>query len=223
MNFFEVPISVIMETLSMSHHPELEGQLEIRDSSIASLRRMLEQKDALLMATSDKLCDSERKRTEMEDALLSLTKESGPEAEEVDNFVASSSRAAQMEAENSDLRLRMAALATKVQEFCNQFRNEANFNSLEAVQRLEVSVGPANSILVPQQLTDENVHLQIRMELEHERRLRVQAALDDSEKRHVGLKHDLENKSRDFDELEKRLSNMRDKYEHKIKQVCKCS
>jgi hypothetical protein len=219
--------SVIMETPSTLDHAELERQLELRDSSIASLRRMLEQKEELLMATRDKLFGSERERTEMEDALLSLTKESdlsgGLEAEEeevVDSFVASSSRAAQMEAENSDLRVRMATLASKVQEFCNQFKNEANFNALEAVQRLEVSVGPANSILVPKQLTDETViHLQIKMELEHERRVRVLAALDDSEKRNVCLKRDVENKSREFEAVEKRLSNMKDKYELKIKQV----
>ncbi len=51
---------------------ELELQLELRDSNIANLRKMLDQKDELLMITSDQLKDSENRRTEMEEALIKV-------------------------------------------------------------------------------------------------------------------------------------------------------
>ena len=54
---------------------DLEKQLELRDSSIASLKRTLEQKEQLLLATQEKLEALELKKAEFEDALVSLTKE----------------------------------------------------------------------------------------------------------------------------------------------------
>ena len=54
---------------------DLEKQLELRDSNIASLKRTLEQKEQLLLATQEKLEALELKKVEFEDALVSLTKE----------------------------------------------------------------------------------------------------------------------------------------------------
>ena len=57
------------------------------------------------------------------------------------------------------------------------------------------------------------------MELEHERRLRTQMALDDSEKRNVVLKRELESKSKQCDDLEKRMNDAQHRFDQKLKQV----
>ena len=51
---------------------QLEKQLEDREIRIHDLRHTVTQKDELLLATSEKLVAAERKRTELETALLNL-------------------------------------------------------------------------------------------------------------------------------------------------------
>ncbi len=58
------------------------------------------------------------------------------------------------------------------------------------------------------------------MELEHERRLRTQEALDASEKRQVSLKRDLEAKNRQCEDLLKQLSEAKEKNQVSVKKVC---
>ncbi len=61
------------ETDSKASMGELEVQLEMRDSNIANLRKMLDQKDELLMITSEKLKDTENRLSEMEEALVKVS------------------------------------------------------------------------------------------------------------------------------------------------------
>ena len=66
---------------------ELQRQLELKDTTIASLRRVIEQKDELLAATEEKLKALEEKRDEIEEALISLTIDANdnPEEDEIGN------------------------------------------------------------------------------------------------------------------------------------------
>ena len=66
----------------------------------------------------------------------------------------------------------------------------------------------------------ENVQLQVKLELEHERRLRIQMALDDSEKRNVVLKREVETKTKHSEDLEKQMNEAQSKFKGKMKQVC---
>ena len=97
------------------------------------------------------------KKVEFEEALVSLTQEcdfdentlsentSSNTADSVfdtaENFVTSNSRAAQLEAENRDFRIKLATLGTLIQEFCSQTKSdsEKDFNFYEAVTHLENS------------------------------------------------------------------------------------
>ena len=65
----------------------------------------------------------------------------------------------------------------------------------------------------------ENVQLQVKLELEHERRLRIQTALDDSEKRNVVLKREVETKTKHCEDLEKQMNEAQSKFKGKMKQV----
>ena len=123
---------------SNSKFQELEKQLELRDSNIASLKRTLEQKEQLLLATQEKLEVLELKKVEFEDALVSLTQECDLDdldietdnvEDTVDTFVSSNSRAAQLECENRDIRIKFATLSTLVQEFCSSMKNMPSFSS----------------------------------------------------------------------------------------------
>ena len=67
--------------------------------------------------------------------------------------------------------------------------------------------------------TNESVELQVKLELEHERRLRTQAALDDSEKRQVALKRELDLKSNQCQDLNRQLLHTKEKNEHAVKKV----
>ena len=69
------------------------------------------------------------------------------------------------------------------------------------------------------QSSENTVQLQVRMELEHERRLRTQADLDESEKKHVILKRELNTQSRRNEDLAKQLQETKEKCEVRIKQV----
>ena len=110
----------------------------------------------------------------------------------------SNSRAAQLEAENRDIRIKVASLSTLLQEFCSRTKNlpEKNtsdennqqtesFNLAEAVTQLENSLILIQNTMPQSDSKDtathsksfENVQLQVKMELEHERRLRTQMAL----------------------------------------------
>ena len=116
----------------------------------------------------------------------------------VDTFVTSNSRAAQLEAENRDIRIKVASLSTLLQEFCSRTKNlpeksssdennqqTESFNLAEAVTQLENSLILIQNTMPQSDSKDtathsksfENVQLQVKMELEHERRLRTQMAL----------------------------------------------
>ena len=100
--------------------------------------------------------------------------------DEADTFVSSTSRAAQLEAEKNDFRIRLAKLSTQVIDFCTKYKNNESekdeFNLDEAVKTLEESLNVTNSesFNSPRVSNNENVQLQVKMELEHERRLRIQ-------------------------------------------------
>ena len=149
-----------------------------------------------------------------------------------DTFVTSNSRAAQLETEKNDLRVKLATLSSTMVGFCTQFRNKENeeFDIDEAVKAMEDncsllmlknSAHKIPEIPVEKQgdKCSENVQLQVRMELEHERRLRTQAALDESEKKHSILKSELERKDKKNEELVKQISDVKEKCEVRIKQV----
>ena len=55
------------------------------------------------------------------------------------------------------------------------------------------------------------------MELEHERRLRTQAALDETERNFCAAKRDAENRLRDLDELKSASAVTKEKLEKKLK------
>jgi hypothetical protein len=249
---------------SNSKFQELEKQLELRDSNIASLKRTLEQKEQLLLATQEKLEVLELKKVEFEDQLFSLTQECDLDdidietdnvEDTVDTFVSSNSRAAQLESENRDIRIKFATLSTLVQEFCSSTKNmpsfsnaashshcaslddsggvaeENDFNFSEAVNRLENSLALIqhsvpntensnnNSEESHHSQSFENVQLQVKLELEHERRLRIQTALDDSEKRNVVLKREVETKTKHCEDLEKQMNEAQSKFKGKMKQL----
>ena len=94
--------------------------------------------------------------------------------------MSSTSRAAQLEAEKNDFRIRLAKLSTQVIDFCTKYKNNESekdeFNLDEAVKTLEESLNVTNSesFSLPRVSNNENVQLQVKMELEHERRLRIQ-------------------------------------------------
>ena len=210
---------------------ELQRQLELKDTTIASLRKVIEQKDELLAATEEKLKALEEKRDEIEEALINLTIDANDNPEdEIDTFVTSNSRAAQLETEKNDLRVKLAALSSTVVGFCTQFRNRENenFDLDEAVKAMEESCSLLmlkNSAHKTPEIRrnsgghGENVQLQVRMELEHERRLRTQAALDESEKKQVILKRELDMKVQKNEELVKQIADAKEKCEARIKQV----
>ena len=229
---------------------ELQRQLELKDSTIASLRKVIEQKDEQIQATEAKLKGLEEKRDEIEEALLSLTIDSndnpmgaeGAETDEIDTFVTSNYRAAQLEMEKNDLRVKLATLSSTVFGFCTQFKHsDQEFNLEEAVKQMEES---CNSLMlkncshqmkascaasaeaeanncIGQNSENTVTQLQVRMELEHERRLRTQADLDESEKKHVILKRELDSKARRNEDLAKQLVETKEKCEVRIKQVLK--
>jgi len=158
----------------------------------------------------------------------------------VDTFVTSNSRAAQLEAENRDIRIKVASLSTLLQEFCSRTKNlpeksssdennqqTESFNLAEAVTQLENSLILIQNTMPQSDSKDtathsksfENVQLQVKMELEHERRLRTQMALDESEKRNVALKRDLDTKSRNCEDLVKQMKDLQAKNDQKQKQI----
>ena len=52
---------------------EVEKQLELKESTISNLKKVIEQKDELWIATNDKVLDLEQKKTDIEEALVNLT------------------------------------------------------------------------------------------------------------------------------------------------------
>ena len=61
----------------------------------------------------------EEKKAEFEEALVNLTQDD-IQIDEIDTFVSSNSRAAQLECEKNDFRLKLASLSSTVQDFCTQ-------------------------------------------------------------------------------------------------------
>ena len=59
--------------MANSRITELEKQLELKESTISNLKKVIEQKDELLTATNDKVLDLEQKKTDIEEALVNLT------------------------------------------------------------------------------------------------------------------------------------------------------
>ena len=57
------------------------------------------------------------------------------------------------------------------------------------------------------------------MELEHERRLRTQQALDESERRQYVLQRDCDNKTRECHEYSQKIKDLKVKHEARVRQV----
>ena len=85
----------------------LELQLEQKEEKIEKLKQFLDEKEDLLLTTSEKLCISEKRKVELENIFLAPKLENGGEGEGVvpeDNFVSSNWRAARLETENNFLK-----------------------------------------------------------------------------------------------------------------------
>ena len=91
----------------------LELQLDQKEEKIKKLKQFLDEKEDLLLTTSEKLCISEKRKVELENIFLAPKLENGGEGggegegEGVvpeDNFVSSNWRAARLETENNFLK-----------------------------------------------------------------------------------------------------------------------
>lgn len=209
---------------------EIQKLLEQKESQILNLKKVIEVKNELLNATNDKVRALEQTKSDFEEALVSLTNEDycDNEVDQVDTFVSSSSRAAKLEVEKTDFRVRLATLSGHVIDFCTQFKNnESDFDLKAAVQALEESLESRNPdesdqqqvLLDPGGHCSEESQWQVKMELEHERRLRTQAALDTSEKQGVTLRRELDNKTKQCEDLVKQLSDSKEKHQQVVKKV----
>ena len=125
---------------------DFQKQLELKEVTIANLKKVIDQKDELLSATTEKVSELEQKKVEFEEALVNLTNDDsvcGPSSEnfaEIDTFVSSTSRAAQLEAEKNDFRVRLATLASHVINFCSEYDEKNGKSEIhvgEAVKRLQ--------------------------------------------------------------------------------------
>jgi len=125
-----------------------QKQLEVKESSICNLKKVIEQKEELLTATNEKLRILEQKNADFEEALVNLTQDDLGEAVDsasADTFVTSNSRAAQLETEKNDFRLKLAGLSSQVIGFCTKFKEDPrNFDLGEAVNKLEESLNSTN-------------------------------------------------------------------------------
>merc|ERR1712226_1449075 len=65
----------------------------------------------------------------------------------------------------------------------------------------------------------ENVQLKVKMELEHERRLRTQDALDDAERRYFAVRRECDSKENEYKEVEKKLAEIELKHDIKMKKA----
>ena len=102
-----------------------------------------------------------------------------------------------------------------VYEHPPQFKNkETDFDLEKSVKILEQSLDKEKvDSVVPEQ------QWQVRMELEHERRLRTQTALDASEKKQVALKRELDSKASQCQDLLKQLLDTKEKHQQTFKKV----
>ena len=66
-------------------------------------------------------------------------------------------------------------------------------------------------------LTADNVQLHVRLELEHERRLRTQTALDETERNFCAARREADNRTRDLEELKATTAASKEKLEKKVK------
>ena len=85
----------------------LELQLEQKEEKIEKLKQFLNEKEDLLLTTSEKLCISEKRKVELENIFLAPKFENGGDgggAVPEDNFVSSNWRAARLETENNFLK-----------------------------------------------------------------------------------------------------------------------
>lgn len=92
---------------------ELERQLENRDESLKKLKQILAEKDDLLLATAEKLCEAEKRKTELETTILAPNLNT-PEVEPEDTFVSGNFRLARLEMENNALKSGLAEMVSKV-------------------------------------------------------------------------------------------------------------
>merc|ERR1712087_719631 len=133
-----------------------------------------------------------------------------------DTFIASNCRAAKLDQENNELRYRVSHINSTITEFyqvfneitstAEDFLNTESGDKLKEsaeklgaliykpVKKLSVGSSKDNSSTIPSSDDEgypthnsENVQLKVKMELEHERRLRTQQALDDAERRYFVL------------------------------------
>ena len=62
-------------------------------------------------------------------------------------------------------------------------------------------------------------NFQVKIELEHERRLRTQQALDEAERRQYVLQRDCDNKTRECQEYSAKIKDLKVKHEARLRQV----
>ena len=229
---------------------QLEKQLEDREQRIHDLRHTVTQKDELLLATSEKLVVAERKRTELETALLNLATDKEEDEEDntdgnEDTFISSHCRAAKLDQENNELRYRLSHINTTLTEFHQSFNETIASESLSEGTRVKLkenvekissliytpmkklsAVSKANTNTDDSTENElfssnnsENVQLKVKMELEHERRLRTQEALDDAERRYFALRRECDNKENEYKEVEKKLVEIKLKHDIRMKKA----
>ena len=228
---------------------QLEKQLEDREIRIHDLRHTVTQKDELLLATSEKLVAAERKRTELETALLNLAtdkdEEDGedPNVADEDTFITSHCRAAKLDQENNELRYRLSHVTSTLSDFHDTFNKtlisqplpeDVRTRLTEDVEKISTLIfTPMKKLSVVKKESSEtdsnpteaeifsnnnseNVQLKVKMELEHERRLRTQEALDDAERRYFALRRECDNKESEYKEIEKKLKEIKVKHDMKM-------
>ena len=228
---------------------QLEKQLEDREVRIHDLRHTVTQKDELLLATSEKLVAAERKRTELETALLNLAtdkdEEDGedPNVADEDTFITSHCRAAKLDQENNELRYRLSHVTSTLSDFHDTFNKtlisqplpeDVRIRLTEDVEKISTLIfTPMKKLSVVKKESSEtdsnpteaeifsnnnseNVQLKVKMELEHERRLRTQEALDDAERRYFALRRECDNKESEYKEIEKKLKEIKVKHDMKM-------
>ena len=210
-----------MEGQSDDYAQVLERQLEERNQRIQDLKHSLNQKDELFLATTEKLALAEHKRIELETSLMNLATDKDEDQVDCndDNFIASNCRAAKLEQENGELKYKLTHLASALADF-NQLFHEVG-STVEAKEMLKKLLELAK---VPSSSTESsggssNVQLHVKMELEHERRVRTQKALDEAERKYYVLQKELESKENECQEYSAKIKDLKLKHDGKIRQA----
>ena len=150
-----------------------------------------------------------------------------------DTFITSHCRAAKLDQENNELRYRLSHINSILTDFHHTFSKtivseplseETRIKLKEDVEKIssliftpmkklsavskdnsDKSSNSGENEMFSNVNNSENVQLKVKMELEHERRLRTQDALDDAERRYFSLRRECDNKENEYKDIEKKL------------------